>query len=357
MKAVKLALTPPLLDWLRQDPAWNRFPRSWRIAQGWRAFWAGVNARQSAALSPESALALQDPVFIVGPWRSGTTVMHELLTAATGSATPLTWQCMNAPAFGLSNQPPAGQVIPRPMDGLAIGAFSPQEDEFAMLALGLDSAYRAFLMPHRIGELQHTLDPDYWRTNSSSWLPGWEAFLRTVVRTSAAPQPLILKSPNHSFRLAALLERFPHARLVWMARDPSDVFLSNRKMWHTMFDAHGLTGADAQALDLFLDRALRRCAQALDACVNQLPPTRLAVCNQKDLIEAPRAIVAAICERLQLPLNADAIALERAVALTRAGRIERYDATVPSVMHQGIAALADAQRIALTGPVAVTRPS
>ena len=104
-KPITLALTPPLLAWLRQDPSWSSLPWAWRAAQRWRAAWSGLNARQSEALA-NPAIPLQDPVFIVGPWRSGTTVMHELLTAATGCATPLTWQCMNAPAFRLASRPP-----------------------------------------------------------------------------------------------------------------------------------------------------------------------------------------------------------------------------------------------------------
>lgn len=358
-KRVTLALTPGLLDWLAADPAWPRMPAPWRLAQRWRAFWGGINARQSAALNDaQTAPALQAPVFIVGPWRSGTTVMHELLTAATGCASPRTWQCMNAPAFSLSSRQQKSVSIARPMDGLAIDAESPQEDEFAMLALGIDSAYRAFLMPHRIGALRHTLDPAHW-IEDRSWLAPWEDFLRGVLRTGDGRQPLILKSPNHSFRLRALLRRFPDAKLVWMARDPRAVFHSNRKMWRAMFDAHGLTPPDWDALDGFIDEALSRSADVLDECRTTLPSRQLAICDHEALQADPGAAVNALLGQLELPHAQDRQALTRAIERTRSGRVEHYPDLLPEALQGGALKLQHAQARALGAQPgnATARPS
>lgn len=158
---------------------------------------------------------------------------------------------MNACAFQLGRPAPNGAALARPMDGLEIRADSPQEDEFALLTLGVDSAYRAFWMPQPLGELMHTLDPAWWQANPQ-WLEPWEAFLRGVLRkTPDARQPLILKSPNHTYRLPAIARRFPRVHATWMARPAARVFFSNRKMWHMMFAMHGLPGSavDDAALD------------------------------------------------------------------------------------------------------------
>ncbi|OFZ97441.1 MAG: hypothetical protein A3H35_11845 [Betaproteobacteria bacterium RIFCSPLOWO2_02_FULL_62_17] len=40
---------------------------------------------------------------------------------------------------------------------------------------------------------------------------------------------LLLKSPNHTFRIRALIEAFPGAAYVWAVRDPRQVFFSNRR--------------------------------------------------------------------------------------------------------------------------------
>jgi len=38
---------------------------------------------------------------------------------------------------------------------------------------------------------------------------------------------LLLTSPNHTFRIRALIEAFPGAAYVWAVRDPRQAFLSN----------------------------------------------------------------------------------------------------------------------------------
>ena len=322
-----LALSRPLLQWLRQSPAWPHLPAALRARLAWQAGWGSLNARLSRALDRSAAdqPGLLDPVFIVGPWRSGTTVMHELLSAATGFSTPHTWQCMNACAFQLGTPRAATVALARPMDGLEIRHDSPQEDEFALLTLGMASAYRAFWMPQRIGQLHDTLSPAYWLAEPH-WLPVWEAFLRGVLRShgAAARQPLILKSPNHTYRLPAILRRFPAARVVWMARSAGDVLASNRKMWRAMFDAHGLTPSDGVALEAFLSTALSRAAQVLEWCGEHLPPEQWCVIRHEALLAAPKETVHSAYQHLFGGQAIDGAALERAVAATAKGRVARY---------------------------------
>jgi omega-hydroxy-beta-dihydromenaquinone-9 sulfotransferase len=318
----ELQLSRPLLRWLAADPQWRQLPLRWRASAAWRAGWGSINASLAAAAHRSDASALPDPLLVVGPWRSGTTVMHELLVAATGGATPRTWQCMNATAFELGNAPRAAAVVARPMDGLEIRADSPQEDEFALLTLGAPSAYRAFLMPHRLGELTPTLDADWWQAQGD-WLAVWERFLRGVWRTTPSPQaPLILKSPNHSFRLPAIMARFPATRVVWMARPAADVFVSNRKMWRAMFEAYAVTAPDWSALDAFLARALAAAADMLDWCAAQVPAEQWLIVRQAQLQAQPESTVLACWPRLVPGTTPDLAGLRRAIAGHASGRIE-----------------------------------
>jgi hypothetical protein len=347
--SARLPLSPALLDWLRADPAWRALPWATRAEYRWRAHWGGVNVRLGEARArqqPRPPLAA--PLFVLGPWRSGTTVLHELIVAATGRPAPMTWQCMDPTAFHLRGSPPAGPVaLARPMDGLPVTATSPQEDEFALLGLGAPSAYRAFLMPHRLGELQNTLDPQYW-LDEPTWLSLLEGFLQGVLRTaSARDRPLVLKSPNHSYRMRALLRRFPDAQAVWLVRDPILVLHSNRKMWQAMFVAYALTAAPPGALDAFLHLALERAAQALDECTATLPPERLVVVRHEDLSAAPASVVRTVLGRLGLSEALDEPALARAIERCSGGRIDRYPKLPPAPAAPALAALARSHEAAL----------
>ena len=347
MSRTLLASSRPLLAWLRADTAWSKLPLSLRARITWQAHWGSVNARLSEAAMQNKA-PLADPMFIVGPWRSGTTVMHELLAAATGWPTPQTWQCMNACTFQLSRPSAASAALARPMDGLEIRADSPQEDEFALLSLGVDSAYRAFWMPARIGQLAHTLDPAWWQAHRQ-WLAPWETFLRGVAK--GADAPLLLKSPNHCFRLPAIAERFPGLRAVWMARPAAEVYASNRKMWRAMFAQHGLTPErDATALDEFLAAALERSAEVLDWCARTLPRNRFAVVTLQALRQQPETTMRNLWSRIGSGAPLDEAALHAAMARTASGRIDRYDAEAFTPMAQhAIDRLEEAQSNLISG--------
>lgn len=347
MKRPQLALTRPLLEWLRADPSWPRLDWRLRALLAWRARWGSINQGLSAA-QPVNGAPLQ-PLFVLGPWRSGSTVMHELLAAALGWPTPLTWQCMDATTFRLQRAPRAGVTVARPMDGLALGPLSPQEDEFALLSLGVDSVYRGFWMPHRLDELGQGLDPAFWLADEH-WLDAWEGFVRGLLPTSGSGE-LLLKSPNHSFRAQAFWRRYPQARAVWMLRDPVEVFHSNRKMWRQMIGAHGLTAEPSQALDRFLAQALRRCAEALEWALDTLPPAQLACCEQGRLLAQPAAEIERILARLGLEHHFRDEAVRDAVQRTRSGRVERYgEVEVPAEVQEAALRLAQVQARALEQP-------
>lgn len=351
MPTASLVLTRELLRWLSNDSAWATLPAGQRASLHWRAGLGSLNAklaRLNAATQDES-VAIAAPLLVLGPWRSGTTVMHELLAAATGLATPRTWQCMNATTFTTQRMPQrARAAIARPMDGLSIDAQSPQEDEFALLSLGADSAYRAFWMPHRIGELNPTLEQAHW-LQDDRWLGLWEGFLAGVLRsTPQARQPLLLKSPNHSFRLQAILRRFPDAPVVWMLREGTAVAHSNLKMWRAMFAEHGLTPPRPGALEAFIAHALRACAATLDEARPASARGRFLVVQQAQLRQGGAAVVRAVHSRLRLPGRVDEAALQAALVSTAKGREEHYDADLPLELKTAAATLDAAQARALS---------
>jgi hypothetical protein len=199
-------------------------------------------------------------------------------------------------------------------------------------------------MPERLPTLLHTLDPGYWGAHESEWLPRFERFMVGVLASGGqAGRRLILKSPNHSFRLPALLKRFPEAHVVWMVRDAATVFHSNRKMWQAMFTEHRLTPGAAEGLDAFLGTALQGCAQVLRQLQDQLPPQRWIAVEQDRLAQAPHEVVADVIRRLHLEAGPQA-PLDAALARTRQGRIERYELALPDAAVAGVTALDEAQR-------------
>ncbi len=215
--------------------------------------------------------------------------------------------------------------------------------------MGVDSAYRAFLMPHRLLELQHTLDPQFWRANEA-WLEAWTHFARAILGSGGCAPNLLLKSPNHSFRLPAFLNRLPNAKVVWLIRSPDATLASNRKMWLQMFATHGLSDPSVSALDSFLQTACIQAASVLLHLTRQLPPSALIVCRPEDVRSNPLPTLESLLSRLDMHSElslATRPELEEALKRTAKGRVELYPQRDESAeMRNAMALLCSAQETA-----------
>ncbi|MEM0925553.1 MAG: sulfotransferase [Planctomycetota bacterium] len=184
------------------------------------------------------------PVFIVGHWRSGTTLLHELLVMDERLSSPSTFQCFAPHHFLLTEwffRRFFSWLLPgkRPMDNMATGWDRPQEDEFALMNLGLPSPYRNLAFP-----LQEPGDLDYLDFDGvpdrdlQVWLRKLRRFLLDV--SSVTGRPLVIKSPTHTGRIAALAKAFPDARFIHVTRDPHALYPSTDRLWASLSDVQGL---------------------------------------------------------------------------------------------------------------------
>jgi hypothetical protein len=228
----------------------------------WHAQWFELNWRTQLERIPRGELP-PDPVLIVGLWRSGTTVLHELVSACGGWATPQTWQCFSPSTCFLTGAPARGGAVKRPMDEGVIASEGPQEDEFALLLLGEQSIYRGLIDPRRLLEC-----------GAASWagpeqsLERWQTFVRGVA--AGGNGRLLLKSPGHTFRIPTLRKLFPGARFIWIGRHPGEVLASNVRMWTAMMRLYALWDCPEGTLQKFLREAMQACSGVLEQCVTQM---------------------------------------------------------------------------------------
>jgi hypothetical protein len=180
----------PLADWVRAGGRPARPAAAHALKLAWHAYWFEHNWRATAQRLDAHPLP-EDPVFILGFWRSGTTVLHELIAAATRWTTPRTWQCFHPSTCFLTGPPARAAAADRPMDRGRIATFGPQEDEFALLLLGEPSAYRGFIDPRRLDECARlTRDVD------ADELPRWQTFLRGIASRPGGPETALPSAPG-----------------------------------------------------------------------------------------------------------------------------------------------------------------
>jgi hypothetical protein len=176
-----------------------------------------------------SKTKIDPPLFILGIWRSGTTLLHNLLAQDDRFAYPNTYQVSFPQTFLTTEKISAkllGFFLPRkrPMDNVAFGFAEPQEDEFALWPL-VDGLTMGWAFPRRAGFYHRYLTlRDASVQEVVEWKTAWTWFLRKVAFKYG--KPLVLKSPGHTCRIKPLLELFPEARFVHIRRNPFDVFRS-----------------------------------------------------------------------------------------------------------------------------------
>jgi hypothetical protein len=313
-----------LADWIRAGGRPARRVTAYVPRLCWHASWFEHNWSTQVRRLDKTNLP-DDPVFVVGLWRSGTTALHELLAAATDWPTPQTWQCFNPSSCFLAPPPASDTPVDRPMDQGRISARSPQEDEFALLLLGEPSLYRAFIDPRRLLPCAETL----WSSGDAP-LERWQTFVRGI-SLGASGRRLLLKSPTHTFRMSRLRATFPRARFVWMARNPGEMIASNLKMWRVMFDLYALWPCPTGILEAFLDRMVEASTRVLTECLDEMHRDNLLWVDFEELRAAPK------------------VTLERVLVFLESGLPPSQNA--PFKLNQALASIAinDGSRSSLPG--------
>ena len=199
---------------------------------------AGIE-RLRFAKAIEQAEIAEPPVFILGHWRSGTTLLHDLLAQDDRRFNfPSTYQVVNPHTFLTTERFVSrafAWLLPdkRPMDNMALDFRSPQEDEFGPLLMSLKSPYLSLCFPQNEAHYEKYLTFREANTaDTAAWRNAMLAFCKKL--SIGDKRALLLKSPPHTARIRTLLEIFPDARFVHIHRDPYRVFVSQRHFLNTM---------------------------------------------------------------------------------------------------------------------------
>lgn len=108
------------------------------------------------------------PVFVVGHWRLGTTLLHELLVLDERHTGPTTYEVLASPHFLLTEriERSAGFLLPahRPMDNMEMSFQHPLEDEFMFSLRGVPSPSLTNAFPNRPPQYPGLLT---WRKSGS----------------------------------------------------------------------------------------------------------------------------------------------------------------------------------------------
>ena len=230
-----------------------------------------------------------EPIFLLGFWRSGTTLLHNLF------ACDPQWGFVNTYQAALPDLFLAGQrrlrrmlasALPenRGIDNIPVDFAMPQEEEIALMCTSGLSPYVSLYFPRTADETLEYLfmgegvaerERERWRAEYTRLLKAASLYMDG--------KPLVLKSPSNTSRIAELLRLFPDARFVYIQRNPYDTLRSYLHLIRLMNGWHALQSFDFDELVLRQVRIYRRMAEAFLEQKALIPEGRLVEIRYEEL--------------------------------------------------------------------------
>jgi hypothetical protein len=187
----------------------------------WEKIWLHRRLKKTGMKEP--------PVFIIGFWRSGTTLLHNLLCKDPRSAYTTTFQVVFphstvTQAWWLKKT--TNLLLPpdRPFDNVSMDMDFPQEDEYGLAAMQPFSFYNIFNFPRSFDRIYkdeffiqnlETKDLNKWKYNFNKLIK------KAMINTSGSRY--ISKNPCNLGRIELLLKLFPDAKFIFIYRNPYKV--------------------------------------------------------------------------------------------------------------------------------------
>jgi hypothetical protein len=172
------------------------------------------------------------PVFIIGFWRSGTTLLHNLLCQDPEAAYTTTFQTvfpnlLLTQSWWLKHL--INHMVPahRPYDNVSMDMDFPQEEDFGLMNIQPSSIYKFFLFP---AEFDRIIDRELFTGNLSphllaQWQEAYRGMIAKAVFNTGGTR-YIGKNPCHLTRIGLIKEMFPTAKFIFIHRHPYKVIES-----------------------------------------------------------------------------------------------------------------------------------
>lgn len=194
------------------------------------------------------------PLFILGHWRSGTTLLHNMLTKDPSAAFLTTYQSVfpnNLASkwlfrtFMRINMPDK-----RPSDGVALNIDFPQEDEFAFSNMQWNAYYNFFYIPKNYTTYY---DKSVHHKNLSEkeislWYKSYDELIKKAIIETKGDR-VIFKNPVNTARIDKLLKLYPDAKFLYIYRNPITVFFSTQKFFQQLYPTLWLHEVDKRFID------------------------------------------------------------------------------------------------------------
>lgn len=252
--------------------------------------------------------AVTAPMFVTGPARSGTSILHELLGQDAALRAPLAWEMAH----------------PFDSEGTSAERAEMAECEFDLWS-DVNPAFAA------VHELKSSLPEEciwlfapefetaFWSTctnvpSFSAWRSGtdaapsyaWHKTMLQILQGEGPARPWALKSPAHLTRLESLFAVYPDAKVIHTHRDPVktvpsvvSTLAAGRTVRSDNVDTAQIAGGLAFGMGLMMDAVVGQRTSG------RLPEGQIADIHYLDLLHDPVGSIRDAYEAVDLPFADD----------------------------------------------------
>lgn len=252
----------------------------------------------------------EDPVFIIGHWRTGSTYLHQLMHLDKRFASPELIQISIPDSFLVSFKYYAPLIRSvargtRPMDQVRIGINEPQEDEFALFRMTAFSPFERVLFPNGNG---------YFLEDFGSFLPSDKKDIEFWIRNLKQfyiknylffGKRILSKNPFHSTRIELLDELYPNAKFIHIHRDPFEVVPSTLHLWNVAAKHNALNNRWKSPEIRDVARFYKTMLIKIEEDLSRLPESQYCDISYSNLVSDPVSTLKAAYEKIGLVFTDD----------------------------------------------------
>ncbi|MDA3953401.1 MAG: sulfotransferase [Bacteroidales bacterium] len=250
-----------------------------------------------------------DPIIIIGHWRTGSTFLHQLLAFDSNLVTSNVFQGSIPDSFLTSRksyEPIMGRALKgtRPMDQVKLSMDEPLEDEYALFRLTSYSPLEHVIFP-KSKEYFLNHFPDFLPTNEKllKWKEAVKYFYKKL--TLENNKVILIKNPFHSFRIKVLNEIFPNARYIHIIRHPHKVVPSTIRMWNIVGTQNSMNNKWTKPKVHETSNLLVKMMQKVDSDLSEISKDRYFEIKFEDLEKDPINEIKSIYKHLNVDFSSE----------------------------------------------------
>ena len=286
---------------------------------------------------------VKDPIFILGHYRSGTTLLHKLMAADHRFGYPTNYHVLS-PNMSLLFGKPLERLLQSFIYKFRIRNFhfnnlihelnEPSEEDMCLIhRYSPHAAYWGFIFPRNANEILF-MDSSS-AAAAASWRNVYQSLLREITYRNNGKQ-LLLKNPPNTSRINELLEMFPNAKFIYIRRNPVRLYYSMLNLWKkAIVKYYAVQNISDEELSEVLFEHYRTLIRKYLSSRHLIPKENLVEIRYEDLKAHPYGVIQSIYRELKLD-DFDEISISLSEAIERQQKYKPFNYADDSVTSQRV---------------------